>query len=145
MKRRSSSHKSPPGQRQLRVAERIRHIIASTLQHGQWNDPALENASLISVTAVDIGPDLQHAVAYIMPLGGKNAPAIAEALNRATGYFRAALGPELDLRYTPKISFKVDHSFDNALHIEGLLNQDRVRRDVEATEAHADELGDEAE
>ncbi|MBI1214882.1 MAG: 30S ribosome-binding factor RbfA [Alphaproteobacteria bacterium] len=135
MKRRSSTtngKSSAPGQRQLRVGERIRHILSATLRQGQWNDPALENASLISVTAVDVSPDLKNATAYIMPLGGKDAEPVAQALNRATGYFRTALAPELGLRHTPKITFKVDNSFDNALHIESLLNQERVRRDVES-------------
>jgi ribosome-binding factor A len=134
MKRRSppsSGKTAAPGQRQLRVGERIRHILSATLRDSQWSDPALENASLISITAVDISPDLKNATAYIMPLGGRNAQPVADALNRAAGYFRAALGPQLDLRHMPRISFKVDNSFDNALHIETLLNQDRVRRDIE--------------
>ena len=80
--KRHSSHRSPPGQRQLRVGERIRHILADVLREGSLHDPALAQSNLITVTAVDIGPDLQHAIAYVMPLGGKNAEAIVEALNR---------------------------------------------------------------
>lgn len=130
MKRRPTQSRTPPGQRQLRVGERIRHILASVLQRGELRDPVLENASLITVTAVEIGPDLKHATAYVMPLGGRNADDIIEALNRAAGYFRAEVGPELDLRYAPKISFRLDNSFEQAEHIEKLLRQDRVRKDT---------------
>jgi ribosome-binding factor A len=141
MKRRNTPSRTPPGQRQLRVGERIRHILADALRRGDLHDPVLANASMITVTAVEIGPDLKHATAYVMPLGGKNAPAIVEALNRASGYFRSCIGPELDLRYAPKISFRIDHSFEQAAHIESLLRQDRVQKDVVA--ADDDDEGDE--
>ena len=132
MKRRASSSRTPPGQRQLRVGERIRHILADVLGRGHLSDPVLVNANMITVTAVEIGPDLKHATAYVMPLGGKNADAVVQALNRASGYFRTEIGHDLDLHYTPKISFKIDNSFENAAHIENLLRQDRVRKDVVA-------------
>jgi ribosome-binding factor A len=131
MKRRVPS-RTPPGQRQLRVGERIRHILADVLRRGDLHDPVLAQASLITVTAVEIGPDLKHATAYVMPLGGKNAGPVVHALNRASGYFRTEIGHDLDLHYTPKISFKLDESFENAAHIENLLRQDRVRKDVTA-------------
>lgn len=129
--RSSSSNRTPPGQRQLRVAERIRHILASVMMQGKLHDPVLSKSSLISVSAVEIGPDLKHATAYVMPLGGKNAEAIVKALNDSAGLFRSELGAELDLRYTPKVTFKIDHSFEEADHINRLLNQERVRRDIE--------------
>lgn len=132
MKKRSNSSRSEPGQRQLRVGERIRHILADVLRRGDLHDPVLVNASLISITAVEIGPDLKHATAYVMPLGGKDADIIVSALNRASGYFRAMVGPELDLHYAPKISFRIDNSFENGEHIEKLLRQDRVAKDLNA-------------
>lgn len=131
MKRRSSS-RSEPGQRQLRVAERVRHILSDVLRRGELHDPVLAKASLISITAVEIGADLKHATAYVMPLGGKNVEEIVHALNRAQGYFRSEMAPQLDLRYTPKVSFRIDNSFENAAHIENILRQERVRKDVVA-------------
>ncbi|MDI1227258.1 MAG: 30S ribosome-binding factor RbfA [bacterium] len=134
MKRRTPTSRAEPGQRQLRVAERMRHILSAVLRRGELHDPVLAQASLITITAVEIGPDLKHATAYVMPLGGKNADEIVHALNRASGYFRSQIGPELDLRYAPKVSFRFDHSFENAAHIEGILRQDRVQKDVHAPE-----------
>jgi len=128
---RSGASKTPPGQRQLRVGERLRHILTDILRQGQLRDPALSDAHLITVTAVDIGPDLQHAIAFVMPLGGRNADEIVKALNRAAGYFRSEMAAQLELRYTPKVSFRLDNSFDEADHIDRLLRQEAVRRDVE--------------
>lgn len=129
----------PPGQRQLRVAERIRHILSDVMRQGGLRDPDLQNTGMITVTAVDIGPDLQHAAVYVMPLGGENAKTIVEALNRASGFFRSELAHELDLRYTPKITFKIDRSFDEAAHIDKLLGRYEVRKD---TAPETDDLED---
>jgi ribosome-binding factor A len=82
------------------------------------------------VTSVEIGPDLKHATAFVMPLLGENADTFLDALNRATGYFRSELATRMDLRNTPKITFKLDHSFDEAARIEKLLRDEKVQRDL---------------
>ena len=143
MKRRPTQARKPPGQRQLRVGERIRHVLAAVLQRGELRDPVLVDAGLITVTAVEVGPDLKHANAYIMPLGGKNADQVVEALNKASGYFRTQVAPELDMRFSPKISFRIDHSFATADHIDRILRQDRVQKDVTKEEGWDEEEGDE--
>ena len=132
MKRRTPTSRSAPGQRQLRVGERIRHILAEVLQRGELHDPVLSQASLITITAVELGPDLKHATAYVMPLGGKNADEIVHALNRAQGYFRSQIAPELEMRYSPKVTFRIDHSFEQADALEKVLRQERVQKDVMA-------------
>jgi ribosome-binding factor A len=123
--------KTPPGQRQLRVAEHIRRVLSEILQRGHFMDADLVNTSLITVTSVEIGPDLKHATAYVMPLGGKDAERTVEALNRISGHLRTELAPQMDLRYTPKISFRLDTTFDEAEKIGRLLQQEKVRRDLE--------------
>ena len=147
MRSRSKSGKNagvqPPGQRQLRVGERIRHILSDIMREGGMRDPDLQNTGVITVTAVDIGPDLQHAAVYVMPLGGDNSDKIVEALNRASGFFRSRLASELDLRYTPKVTFKIDRSFDEAAHIDKLLGRYEVRKDVDKKDDDTDQ-GNEA-
>lgn len=140
-KKSSSPANKAPGQRQLRVGERIRHILAEILMDGNFHDPALAQSRLITITAVDIGPDLQHANAYIMPLGGRNAEEILKALNRAAGFFRSEMAGKLELRYTPKISFRIDNSFEESDRISRLLNQENVRKDLDR-EMDAAEDGD---
>ncbi len=62
-----------PSQRQLRVGEQIRHIIAKTLQKGHFRDEILIDASAdITVTEVRPSPDLKQATAYVISLGGKD-------------------------------------------------------------------------
>lgn len=122
MKRRSQPQK-PPGQRQLRVGEQIRHVLSEILREGGFRDPDLDRPELITVTAVELGPDLKHAHTYVMPLGGKDADKIIEALNRAASFLRGELARRIDLRYTPKLSFKIDNTFDESARIDRLLRQ----------------------
>ena len=116
------------------MGERIRHILAEVIREATLADPDLAQPELITVTAVDIGPDLKHAQVYVMPLGGKETEKTVAALNRAVGYFRRELGPKLDLRYTPQLTFRADKSFAEAAHIEKLLKSDKVRQDIEKKE-----------
>ncbi len=132
--RKTRTNRTPPGQRQLRVAEQIRHLLVETLHRGSFHDPALMEAHRVTVTAVEIGPDLKNATAYVMPLGGKDTEETLEALNRSAGYFRSEIAPKMDLRYIPRVAFKIDQSFDEAERIENLLKQERVRRDIEKKE-----------
>lgn len=129
-KPRPNAGRTPPGQRQLRVAEQIRHLLAEILHRSNFRDPALLEANQLTVTGVEIGPDLKHATAYVMPLGGRDAENFIDALNRASSFFRSELASRMDLRYIPKVTFKLDNSFDTAERIETLLRQDRVQKDL---------------
>ena len=132
MPRRRSSEKEhrTPGQRQLRVGEEIRHLLADLLERGNMRDPDLRDAS-ITVTAVDVSPDLRNALAFVMPLGGQDVPRLLSALRRAAPWFRARVGEKAQLRYAPEIRFQLDRTFDEADKIGALLRRPDVARDIE--------------
>jgi ribosome-binding factor A len=121
---RSSHHGSAkgPSQRQIKVGEQVRHILADILARGDIRDPVLSGV-IITVTEVTASPDLKHATAYCTPLGGKNAAAVIEALNRHKGFLRGELGHQLDLRYTPAVHFEYDTSFDCGEAMDALLKK----------------------
>ncbi len=119
-----------PGQRQLRVGELIRRTLAEVLQRGEIGDPELETAS-VTVSEVRISPDLRHATAYVMPLGGVNARGVVKALNRNKAAIRRIVTQGVNLRNSPEIGFEVDTTFDQAEHTRALLESDAVRRDIE--------------
>ncbi|MCF8533694.1 MAG: 30S ribosome-binding factor RbfA [Reyranella sp.] len=131
MSRRRSSDKEnrAPGQRQLRVGEELRHILAELLERGDMRDPDLRGAS-ITVTAVDISPDLRNATAFVMPLGGQEEPRLLAALRRAAPWFRARVGERAGLRHAPEIRFETDRTFDEADRIGALLRRPDVARDI---------------
>ncbi|MDU6834516.1 MAG: ribosome-binding factor A, partial [Bradyrhizobium sp.] len=68
-------------QRQLRVAETVRHAVADILSQGSAHDPDLEG-HIITVPEVRMSPDLKLATIYIMPLGGRDTEIVLAALER---------------------------------------------------------------
>src|SRR5260370_23918098 len=99
-----SSGPRPAGQRQLRVGEELRHLLAQLLRPGELRDPALREAN-VTVTEVRLSPDLRSATAYVMPFGGANADEIIEGLRRSAPFLKARLAGELGLPYVPNLVF----------------------------------------
>lgn len=132
MPRRRSSEKDNRGhsQRQLRVGEEIRHLLAELLERGDMRDPELRDAR-ITVTSVDVSPDLRNATAFIMPLGGQDKDRLLAAMKRAAPWFRARVGEKAGLRSAPDIRFQLDTTFDEADKIGTLLRRPDVARDIE--------------
>ena len=118
-------------QRQLRVGEELRHTLALEFQRGNVPWPRAFEAPLITVTEVQVSPDLRNATAFIMPLGGKDIEPTIKVLNAIAGYFRHALADTVKLRYVPKLDFKADTSFDYAQKIEKILQDPVVAKDLE--------------
>jgi ribosome-binding factor A len=139
MARRSprSEHPSGPSQRQLRVAEEIRHVLAGVLMRGELHDPALAGVS-ITISEVRISPDLKNATVFSLPLGGEQVKEVMKGLNRSAPYLRAQVARSLQLRYAPSLTFVPDKSFDEARHIEELLRSEKVARDLKAAREAAD-------
>lgn len=120
----------PPNQRQLRVGEEIRHVLADIFMRGECHDHDI-NATPITVSEVRISPDLKNATAYVMPLGGMNKEVVMAALVRNMPILRRLVSDRMKLRYAPRISFRLDNSFEEAHKIEVLLNSPEVARDLE--------------
>ncbi len=120
-----------PSQRQLRVGEEVRHALAQALERGEVRDPAVKGVA-VTVTEVRVSPDLKNATAFVVPLGGGDAKPIVQALNRASAFLRGWVGKHVQLRFTPRIGFEADFSFDEAQRIENVLNDPIVRRDIVA-------------
>lgn len=111
-----------PSQRQLRVAEQIRHIIGETMLRGHFKNPVLMDANKVTVTEVRISPDLKHATAYCIALGGEGMDEILPALNEEAHVFQKDIGRQAGLKFTPKVQFRMDDSFDKAQRLEGILS-----------------------
>ena len=122
---------SGPSQRQLRAGELVRHALVEILRHETFADPALAGA-IITISEVRVSPDLKHALCFVEPLGGKHAPEVIAALNRAAKFLRLRLGGAIEMKFTPDLKFVHDDSFDTAEQIGRLLDDPRVRRDLAA-------------
>jgi ribosome-binding factor A len=70
-----------PTQRQLRVAEEIRHVLAGIFTRREFRDPELAEAD-ITVSEVRLSPDLKHATAFISRLGRADVEAFVQRAER---------------------------------------------------------------
>lgn len=112
-----------PSQRQLRVGEEIRHILADIFMRGDFHAEELRGVS-ITVTEVDVAPDMRNATAYISPLGGAvDVDLAVEVLNAHAQEFNGALAKKLVMKFTPRLAFAGDRRFEYADKIERLLKK----------------------
>jgi len=107
--------------RQKRINHAIRREI-SDLLFRQVNDPRIKG--FISVTEVDVSPDLTQARVAVSVMGSEEEKAgIFEGLAAASGFLRRELGARLRLRYTPKLIFERDDNIERGERLLHLMEQ----------------------
>ena len=119
--------------RTKRVAELIRHEIGGILQT-RVNDPRVD-LRLLTVTRVEVTPDLREARVYVSLLGDEAAERTAlRGLNSARKRMRAELGDRVELRLVPDLIFRIDEARKRGRRVHDLLAQLEHERD-DAAEA----------
>ena len=113
---------SVKSQRQLRVGEELRHLISNALLRESFYDGYIKNNN-ITITEVNVSPDLKNAKVYVMPLGGKNKLDVLNSLNKVSGRFKKIISSNISLRQTPKLIFKIDETFEYAKKINDILDK----------------------
>lgn len=125
----------PPSQRQLRVGEVIRQSVSELLLRQEIYDSRLNGLS-ITVSDVRVSPDLKNATVYVAPLGQslEVASSVCKALNEKAGEIARYNAKNIKMRFTPRLYFKADESFDAASRIHSILNRPEIKRDLEAAD-----------
>jgi ribosome-binding factor A len=124
------------GRRQNRVADLLRDEISHIVQR-EMNDPRL---GFVSLTRVEVSPDLRYARVYVSIYGPEeDQQAALKALANGSGFIRRTLAPRLRLRAIPEISFRLDHSMEHAEQIARLLNQ--IEQESAGREPQPDDQG----
>ena len=109
-------------QRQLKVGEELRHLISNALIRGSFYDEHIENNN-ITITEVNVSPDLKNAKVYVMPLGGENKMDVLNSLNKATGRLKKIISSKISLRHIPRLVFSIDETFEQAKKINDILGK----------------------
>lgn len=118
-----------PSVRVLRVGEQVRHILSEILARGDVHDDILARHT-VSVTEVRMSPDLRHATVFVKPLLGRDEDAVIKALRTNTAYLQREVASRIHMKYAAKLKFLPDESFDEAGHIDKLLRDPKVARDL---------------
>ena len=115
-----------------RINEEIQRELAALIP--TVKDPRV--TGMISVTAVDVTPDLKFAKVYISTLDKGDSEQVLKGLKSAGGYLRRELGRSLKLRATPELTFVRDDSIDKGAHILGMLRDPSVVKPENPANAH---------
>ncbi len=118
-----------PSQRQLRVAQEIKKIIAKFIDRGEVRNLQGINA-LVTVTKVTVSPDLKYCTVWFITSNGDYLQEVLGGLQLAANYFRKQVGTQTALRYVPEINFRVDKTFEEVDKIEKLLHDPHVAQDL---------------
>ena len=106
-------------QRIARIEGEMQRVL-STLVSREVRDPRVGN---ITITAVNVAPDMSTARIFFMPFGDKHTPEeVTEGLNRASGFLRGAIGRALSLRHAPRLEFVYDQQIENADKLTRLID-----------------------
>lgn len=115
--------------RLLRVGEQVRHVLADILLRGDVHDDVLTSHS-VSVTEVRMSPDLRHATVFIKPLLGREEEVVLKALRTNTAFLQREVARRVQLKFAARLKFLADESFDEGSHIDALLRDPKVARDL---------------
>jgi ribosome-binding factor A len=127
VKKRQKDGEKMANYRRGRINDEVQKELAAILR--DVKDPRVSGA-FVSVTAVDVTPDLKFAKIYYSSLRGDKKE-LAKGLKAATGYIRSQIAQRLNLRITPELTFILDDSVAHGAHISKLLNSITFSEDFE--------------
>ncbi len=108
------------GKRIDRVGHLIQMELSQLILH-RVKDPRL---GFVTVTHVDVTPDLRSACVFYSAMGDDKAKKASQtALEKASGFLQKEIGTALQLRYTPRLTFRLDDSLDKSLEVDKVLRQ----------------------
>ena len=109
----------PDSPRMRKVNELLREVIAEAVT--ELKDPGL---GFLTITGVDASPDLRRAFVYYSVLGTDEEVAeTGAALERAAPHIQSIAGSQIRMKYTPKLTFRLDPSILEGIKIDRLLHE----------------------
>lgn len=119
-----------PSQRQLRVGQEIKKIIANQVERDEIRNLQGVN-TLVTIMEVRVSPDLKYATVYVITSDKSKEQEVIGGLQLATNYLRKVIISKTDLRYVPELNFRIDKTFEEVDKIEKLLRNPKVRQDLD--------------
>ena len=114
------------GKRTDRVGHLMQMELSQLVLH-KIKDPRL---GFVTITHVDVAPDLRSACVFFSVLGTAEAKKNSQiALERSAGFLQREVASAIKLRNTPKLIFKLDESLEKGMEIDGILRQIKTTDD----------------
>ena len=129
MNKKHSINQNDPSQRQLRVQELLKSALNEILIRGESKNPKLDNL-LITITHVDVSPDLRNAKFYVVPSDVEKTEIIIDEFNISKKTIRKKIVDKVKLKYAPEISFFFDETINEVKRLDELFSSEKVQNDT---------------
>jgi len=100
------------------VADLIQRELSDLLRR-EVRDPRV---GMVTLTSVDVSPDLSHAKVFFTLLQKEKIDETAQALQRAAGFLRSQLAHRMKMYTTPELRFVYDESVERGDHLSRLID-----------------------
>lgn len=104
--------------RKTRVADLIQRELARLMERERIDNSGL----LITISNVDVSPDLKNAKIFVTCLNDQGNTAFLSELQNNAGHYRHHLSKQLNLRTVPKLSFTYDHALERANRLTAIID-----------------------
>ncbi len=101
------------------IKEELSHLLIEEIQDS--------SSGLITLTRIEMSPDLKTAHIYLSIFGGEQKETILELLDEKKGYLRKSIASKIKLKYNPLLIFSFDQNPDYEAKIDKLL--ENIRKD----------------
>ena len=119
--------KNIKSQRQLRVAEKLKHLISEIIMMDDFQNKKVRGTP-ITVTEVNVSPNLKKAQVFVV--SRENKKNFIKYLNKEKFIFKKEIAEKLSLRFVPDLTFSFDNTFEYANKIEKILKEPKVLKDL---------------
>ena len=111
-----------PTRRQAKVSRVVKEAVSEAIL-SHLNDPRIEG--IVSVTGVEMSPDLRRADVYLSILGkdGPSSKKTYTAINHARGKIQRFLGSRMESKFCPVLHFHEDEKLKKTLETLRLIDQ----------------------
>ena len=128
--------------RTQKAAEAIREVVGMAILR-DLKDPRVRH---VTVTFVEVSPDMRQAKVHVSIMGTETEQHLClRGLQSAAGFLQSKLAANIDMRYTPKITFVIDQGVKRSIEVMRILQQLRPADEGVGDDVTTDEVaGDEA-
>jgi ribosome-binding factor A len=106
-----------------KLADLIQRELSDLLRR-ELRDPRV---GMVTITAVDVSPDLSHAKVFFTTLSREHIEEASEGLGRAAGFLRSQLARRVKLYTTPELRFVYDESVERGDRLSRLIDATREK------------------
>mgnify|MGYP002624440478 FL=1 len=126
--------------RTLKVASAIREVVSMAILT-DLKDPRVRD---VTVTFVEVTPDLRQAKVHVSIMGDETKQNLSlRGLKAAAGFLQAKINNRIELRYVPRLEFKLDKGVKHSLEVDRILKEvlpdDAADSEEEESSASAEE------